>query len=196
MAALREVPGEPAAALEFAVLTAARSGEVMGATWGEFDLDKALWTVPANRMKGGREHRVPLSPRALELLRQRWHSEVSPSAYVFRGRQPGSGLSVMALAMVLRRMGDVEAGQEAPPWAGCTVHGFRSSFKDWTAEETNFGRELSEAALAHLVGDEVERAYRRGDALEKRRALMLAWERYCNGEPIENVVMLPRSAVA
>src|SRR6185436_5285306 len=141
--------------LEFAILTAARSSEVLGATWSEIDLDARIWTVPAERMKAGREHRVPLSDRTVAILQAML--PLRTSAFVFPGMKANRPLSVMALEMVLRRM-KVDA----------TVHGFRSAFRDWTGERTVYPREIAEAALAHLVGDEVERAYRRGDALDKR----------------------------
>jgi integrase len=166
VAKLRERQGPAPAALEFAILTAARSGEVFGATWDEIDLDGRIWTVPAARMKAGREHRVPLTDRAVTILKTML--KLRTSEFVFPGMKADRPLSVMALEMVLRRM-KVDA----------TVHGFRSAFRDWTGESTAFPREIAEAALAHLVGDAVERAYRRGDALEKRRALMEAWEGYC-----------------
>lgn len=135
---------------------------MLGAQWNGIDLDARLWTVPAGRMKGARAHRVPLSDRAVGILQAMLPSQNSP--FVFPGMKPGRPLSVMALEMVLRRS-KVDA----------TVHGFRSTFRDWVGERTAFPREIAEAALAHLVGDTVERAHRRGDALEKRRALMDAW---------------------
>jgi integrase len=168
-AELRDMAGVAPAALEFAILTAGRSGEVLGARWSEIDLDVGLWTVPADRMKGGREHRVPLSDRTAAILKSML--PLRSSEFVFPGAKEGRPLSVMALEMVLRRA-KIDG----------TVHGFRSSFRDWTGERTAFPRELAEAALAHLVGDEVERAYRRGDALEKRRALMEAWASFCAGQ--------------
>ena len=149
-------------ALEFAILTAARSGEVLGCRWDEVDLSSRIWTVPANRMKGGREHRVPLSGRTIEILEAM--QSAKNSEFVFPGSKSDHPLSAMALEMVLRRA-NVDA----------TVHGFRSAFRDWSGERTNFPREVAEAALAHLVGDQTERAYRRGDALEKRRSLLDAW---------------------
>jgi integrase len=175
--ALRNREGVAPRALEFAILTAARSGEVMGARWNEFNLEARVWTVPANRMKAGREHRVPLSSRAVEILqglRERRLSDL-----VFPGVKAGRPLSVMALEMVLRRMK-----------ADVTVHGFRSAFRDWAGERTHFPREVAEAALAHLVGDAVERAYRRGDALEKRRELMDAWASFLEQQAPSNVVRL------
>lgn len=167
MVDLRARLGTGAAALEFAILTAARSGEVRGLRWCEIDLGGALWTVPADRMKAGREHRVPLSRRALAILTEAGGG--APDALVFPGAKHGTMLSDMTLTAVLRRMdrGDV------------TAHGFRSAFRDWVSERTEFPREVAEAALAHIVGDKVEQAYRRGDALDKRRVLMDAWEAYC-----------------
>ncbi len=153
-------------ALEFLILTAGRTGEVLGAKWEEIDLVNRTWTVPRTRMKAGREHRVPLTDRALAILADL--QEIQSCEYVFPGLKRGRPLSNMALEAVLRRM-KVEA----------TVHGFRSAFRDWAGERTHFPREIAEAALAHLVGDAVERAYRRGDALEKRRELMDAWATHC-----------------
>ena len=167
IAQLRAMPGVAPAALEFTILTAARSGEVMGARWDEIDLDGRLWTIPAPRMKGAREHRVPLSKRAVQIVKAM--QKLQGSEFVFPGSKPNRPLSVMALEMVMRRA-KVDA----------TVHGFRSSFRDWSGERTSFPRDVAEAALAHLVGDETERAYRRGDALEKRRSLMDAWASFCD----------------
>ena len=183
VAALRERDGIAARALEFAILTAARSGEVFGASWEEFDLEARVWTVPAARMKAGREHRVPLSARAVEILREMEQKRLSE--LVFPGTKPGRPLSVMALEMVLRRMK-----------VDVTVHGFRSAFRDWAGERTHFPREVAEAALAHLVGDAVERAYRRGDALEKRRELMDAWANFLEQQPQSNVVRFTANAGA
>jgi integrase len=168
MAQLKDREGTAARALDFTILTAARTGEVLGAKWDEIDLDKAVWTVPADHMKAGREHRVPLVPVAVALLRVLPREKGND--FVFVGPRK-EGLSNMAMDAVLRRMDFKERA---------TVHGFRSSFKDWATEMTSFPPELSEAALAHATGDAVERAYRRGDALEKRRKLMEAWARYCN----------------
>lgn len=167
-----------ARALEFLILTAARSGEALGAQWSEFDLDAGIWTVPADRMKAGKEHRVPLSKRALEIVTVL--HEVRLSDYVFPGQKEGKPLSGMAMEMLLRRMKADEF----------TVHGFRSAFRDWAGDETHFSREVAEAALAHSVGNAVERAYRRADALEKRRQLMQAWADYCLVPMAENVVRL------
>jgi integrase len=159
---LRTREATAARALEFLILTAARSGEVLGARWSEIDLERGIWTLPAERMKAGREHRVPLSTRVMEILQEMTALREGDLVFPNRGGRP---LSNMAMEMLLRRMkvGNV------------TVHGFRSSFRDWAAEETPFAREIAEAALAHVVGDMTERAYRRGDALEKRRQLMQAW---------------------
>jgi len=168
MSELRERNTTAARALEFLILTAARSGEVRDAPWQEIDLEAKVWTVPAERMKGGAEHRVPLSDRAIEILQD---AESRRSGLIF------PGVYVMAMNRLL------------PP--GLTIHGFRSSFRDWAGEETAFPSEIAEAALAHTIGNAVERAYRRGDALEKRRALMDAWARHC--EPVSvpaNVVNL------
>ena len=185
VARLREREGMAALALEFVILTAARSGEVRGATWGELDLTAKVWTVPAERMKAQREHRVPLSARALEILTALQPlASGEPACLVFPGPD-GKALSDAAFSALLMRMG-IEKGSVTP-------HGFRSSFRDWVGEASTFPREVAEAALAHTVGDATERAYRRGDALEKRRKLMDAWTRFC--EPKEagsNVTRLER----
>jgi integrase len=164
---LRDRRSIAASALEFCILTAARSGEVLGARWSEFDFDINVWTVPATRMKAGREHRVPLSPRSLALLDlMRSHCV---SEFVFPGQKLEKPLSNMAMEMVLRRMnrGDI------------TVHGFRSSFRDWAGDVNGAAREVAEAALAHVIGGSTEQAYRRNDAIEKRRPLMQEWALYC-----------------
>ena len=158
-------------ALEFLILTAARSGEVRGATWSEIDSDAALWTIPPDRMKAGREHVVPLSEGALAVLEKlkvwRLHP-ADPSELVFPGTKRGKPISDMTLTKVLRDMGlDV------------VPHGFRSTFKDWASETTSFPNELSEAALAHAIPNKAEAAYRRGSMLEKRRAMMAAWSENC-----------------
>jgi integrase len=152
-----------AMALEFTIFTAARSREVLGARWAEFDLDRAVWTVPARRMKSGREHRVPLSKCALKIVKAL--HEVRNSDFVFAGQKPDKPLSATALLVLLRRMNIRDA----------TVHGFRSSFRDWAAECTNFPNEVCEAALAHVIENKSEAAYRRSDLFEKRRKLMDAW---------------------
>jgi integrase len=172
MTALRRQAGVAARALEFTILTAARSGEVLGARWSEIDRDAAIWTVPAGRMKGGRDHRVPLSEPALAVLhgaaKLRTSNDVALPCFQAAARG-GMQLSNMAMAMVLRRMQRNDL----------TVHGFRSSFRDWTAEATDYPREVAEAALAHVLGDKVEAAYRRGDLFDKRRRLMDDWGAFC-----------------
>lgn len=165
IASLRQQSGIGARALEFAVLTAARSGEVRGATWAEIDLEAAVWTVPAERMKAGKEHRVPLSPAALKLLRALPRIEDSDLVFPSPTKKV---LSDMTLSAVLRRM-KVDA----------VPHGFRSSFKDWASERTSYPAEMSEMALAHAIGDKVEAAYRRGDLFEKRRRMMNDWAKFC-----------------
>ena len=165
---LRDMSGTAALALEFAILTAARSGEVLGARWSEIDLATKLWVIPATRVKAGREHRVPLPDRAVAILEA--VSAVRSGDFVFPGLRRDKPQSDRTLVAVLRRMN-----------CPVTVHGFRSSFRDWAGERTHFPREVAEAALAHVVGDETERAYRRGDALEKRRELMNAWAAFCEG---------------
>ncbi len=174
MGRLRDIPGASARALELTILTAARTGETIGATWAEFDLVAKVWTVPAVRMKAGREHRVPLTDRAVALLRDMLPSEgkPDPTAFVFPGGKAGKPLSNMSMTMAVRRL-----KIEPEP----TVHGFRSSFRDWCGEATAFPREVAEAALAHTVGDKAEQAYRRGDALLKRRKLMEAWDGFLEG---------------
>lgn len=150
--------------LQFLILTAARTSEVRLASWDEIDMETKVWTIPAARMKAGRIHRVPLSPLACKLLDD-LRSEMSGS-FIFPGARRNRPLSEMAFAMLLRRL-------ERPD---ITVHGFRSTFRDWAAEQTGHPREIAEAALAHVVGDSTERAYRRGDALERRRVLMRDWQ--------------------
>ena len=167
LAEVRKRDAVAALAIEFTVLTAARTGEVLGAVWDEVDLDEKVWAIPAARMKAGRQHRVPLSPAAIAILKKM--KKIATGNYVFPGRKPGRPLSNMSMEMILRRMNVEDA----------TMHGFRSSFRDWVGNETDFQRELAEAALAHVVGDAVEQAYRRGDALEKRRAMMDAWAKFC-----------------
>jgi integrase len=164
---LRQREALAALALEFCILTAARSGEVLGVRWPEIDLDKAVWSVPAERMKAGRLDRVPLCDRAVAILKQL--AKTATGEFVFAGYKPGKPLSGMAMEMMLRRMKIKNA----------TVHGFRSSFRDWAGNVSEFPRELAESALAHVIGDRAEQAYRRGDALEKRRKLMDAWAVYC-----------------
>jgi integrase len=166
MVDLRQRQGVTARALEFAILTAARSGEVRGATWSEIDLHSRIWMVPANRMKAGKEHRVPLSKETVKLLKAL--PRIEGSDYVFPAPRGGQ-LSDMALTAVLRRMGRGDL----------TQHGFRSTFRDWAGETTSYPREVCEHALAHKLADGVEAAYQRGDLLEKRAHLMADWAKYC-----------------
>ena len=166
MATLREQQGEAARALEFAILTCGRTGEVIGARPVEFDLDRALWLLPASRMKGAREHRVPLAPAALALVRKRVERG---GEHVFAGGNPGEPLSNMAMLELLKRIGRGDL----------TVHGFRSTFRDWAAERTNYPRELAELALAHKLDDKTEAAYLRSDMVTKRAQMMAAWARFC-----------------
>ncbi len=188
IAELRLRSGVAALALEFAILTGARSGEALGARWEEFDLDARIWTVPGIRMKGKREHRVALSSRALEIVTTL--AEAKTGNFLFAGSKVGRPLSEMALEMVLRRMNPILT-DGSYRWIDpqlrrpVTVHGFRSSFRDWAGNETSFPREIAEQALAHVIGNKVEQAYRRGDALERRRELMQAWDSYCdNGSKV------------
>lgn len=169
-----------ALALEFTILTAARTGEVIGAKWDEVDVDKAMWTIPANRMKAGKEHRVPLSPRAVEILKA---TEGLSKDWLFPAIK-GGAMSGMAMTMLLRRMK-----------VNVTVHGFRSGFRDWAAECTGYAHEVAEMALAHTIENKVERAYRRGDLFEKRRRLMEDWAGYCETRGIsgDNIAPLRRA---
>lgn len=180
MTALKELVGTGALALEFQILTAARTGEVLGMTWAEVDLETQVWMRPAERMKGGRAHRVPLVPRAIEILGQ-MPTPQGKGKLVFAGLKPGKPLSDMTLNAVIRRM-----NTPTPTWVDPTQsrrpivpHGFRSSFRDWVAETTTYSRELAEAALAHTEGDKVVAAYQRGDMFEKRWEMMLAWACHC-----------------
>lgn len=171
MADLRKQDGVAALALEFLILTAARTSEVSGARWSEIDLDKAVWTVHADRIKAGREHRVPLSAPALAILKKL--HKTRDGEFVFPGGRKGKPLSANALLALLKRMDRTDV----------TAHGFRSTFRDWCAEQTNYPRDVAEAALAHAVGDKVEAAYRRGDLFEKRALLMRDWAAYCGTVP-------------
>ncbi|NKE47025.1 integrase arm-type DNA-binding domain-containing protein [Roseomonas frigidaquae] len=182
MAALAQVEGQGAAALRFAILTAARTGEVRGATWGEVDLDAALWIVPGARMKGRRTHRVPLSAAAVDVLRAARPADPKRADLIF-GATATRAISDMTLSAVVRRMNEPGPGADpdAPPeWCdqegrAVVPHGFRSTFRDWAGEIRPEGREVVERALAHSVRDKVEAAYARSDLLEKRRPLMEAW---------------------
>lgn len=167
MVDLAKREGIPARALEFTILTAARTGEVRGATWDEIDLATKVWTVPAARMKAGREHRVPLSEPALKLLAALPREE--DNSYLFIGQRKGRSISDMAMHELLKRMR-----------SEVTVHGFRSTFMDWAHDRTAYPKTVFDMALAHAVGDKVEAAYRRGDLFDKRRKLMTEWARYCS----------------
>lgn len=180
MADLRSRDAVAASALEFLILTAARSGEVLGAKANEIDLEKRVWTIPPERMKAGREHRVPLSPRAIEIVKGM--QALGRPPFLFPGPKPKAPLSSMAIAMQLRRMkSDV------------TVHGFRSTFRDWASETTSFPHEVCEMALAHTIANKAEAAYRRGDLFEKRRKLMEAWAGYCASAGSGKVLRLKAS---
>lgn len=182
MAGLRGREGVSARCLEFVILTAARTGEAVGARWAEIDLAAKVWTVPAERMKAHREHKVPLSQRAVEIL----EGLPREGDYVFPGGKADKPLSNMALLATLRRM-------ERPDLTG---HGFRSTFRDWCAEQTAFPAEVAEMALAHVVSDKVEAAYRRGDLFRKRAQLMDAWGRYCGAERAAGGVVPMRGEAA
>jgi integrase len=175
---LRALNSVSALALEWCILTAARTGEVIGALWPEIDRQARIWIVPATRMKGGREHRVPLTDRCMEILAE---AEKLADDWIFPGQSGSRPLSGMALAECLKGI-----------TTDATVHGFRSSFRDWAGEATSFSEHLAEAALAHTVGTKTERAYRRGDALERRRELMAAWSAYCGVATGGNVIALNR----
>jgi len=181
MTNLRAEPGTAPVAVEFTILTAARSGEVRGARWEEIDFAAKTWTIPAERMKAKREHRVPLTPRALEILEGLRAS--NDTGLIFQGRIADAPLSDMSLTAVLRRMK-----------CDVTVHGFRSTFRDWAGERTAFPSEVAEAALAHTLKNKVEAAYRRGDFFEKRRKLMEAWSSYCSQPPAKGSVIGINSA--
>ena len=182
---LRGVKGVSALALEFVILTATRTRETLGARFDEIDLSARVWTIPKTRTKTKTEHRVPLSPRAIEIVTAQ-QAKSRGGAFVFPGQYPNTHLTQAAMLMILRGLK-----------VNATVHGFRSSFRDWCGNETVYPREIAEHALGHLVGSKVERAYRRSDALERRRALMDAWCTYiCGGaDEASNVVELRREAV-
>jgi integrase len=180
IARLRRKQTITARALEFLILTAARSAEVTGMLWGEFDPRNRVWRVPGSRMKSGREHRVPLSDRAVVILAGLKHLPDNP--HVFPGAKQGKGLSPWALPAALGWMQD-GVTQDGVTRDCVTVHGFRSSFRTWAAERTSYPREICEVALAHAVGDETERAYQRGDLLDKRRRLMDQWSAFCRSKP-------------
>ncbi|MEX3763140.1 tyrosine-type recombinase/integrase [Paraburkholderia phenoliruptrix] len=183
MQSLRAESGVPARALEFLILTAARTSEAIGARWGEFDLVQNVWTVPPERMKSKREHRVPLSPAAVALLT---HMQgMRTDDFAFPGRKADKPLSNMAMLQLLKRMKRDDL----------TAHGFRSTFRDWAAERTAYPGEVAEAALAHIVGDKVEAAYRRGDLFEKRRRMMNDWAKHC-AHVTEPATVVPLRGVA
>jgi integrase len=181
LASLRERPATAARALELCILTATRSGEALAARWDEIDFEAKVWTVPAERTKAAREHRVPLSDRAVAILGEM--EAARTGKYVFPGQGADRPLSNMAFQILLRRLK-----------SRYTAHGFRSSFRDWCGNETHFPRELAEHALAHVIGDKAEQAYRRSDALMRRRDLMDAWANYCERGASENVVSFKRPA--
>jgi integrase len=170
MERLKSTVGVAAQALEFTILCATRSGETVNAQWSEIDLDRKVWTIPKERMKAGKEHRVPLSPRAMEIIELM--AAARQNDFVFPGQKPKKPISAASIEMLLRRMKAKEA---------TTIHGFRSSFRDWSGDCTPFPRELIEHALAHRVGDATETAYRRSDALERRRQVMNAWAEFIAG---------------
>ncbi|MBX8826261.1 site-specific integrase [Ochrobactrum sp. SFR4] len=184
MKRLRNMDSISARALEFTILTAARTGETIGARRSEIDMSAKIWTIPPERMKSGREHRVPLTDRAIEII-QMMPSEGYGDSFVFPGARKGKGLSNMAMLELLKGVEE-----------SVTVHGFRSSFRDWAGEKTNFPRDLAEVALAHVLADKTEAAYRRGDALERRRRLMLAWERYCTAKRTSNDHVVAKQSAA
>jgi integrase len=179
MAELRKQGGAPARALELTILTAGRAGEIVGARWGEINFNEALWTIPASRMKGRRPHRIPLSEPAMAVI-EHMRKIGSSNEFVFPGRRAGKPLGNDGLFVLLRRMGRDDL----------TAHGFRSTFRDWAAEQTAFPSEVVEMALAHAVGNKVEAAYRRGDLFEKRRRLMDEWARYC-ASPVKAGKVVP-----
>jgi integrase len=181
MAKLRQQEGVAARALEFAILTAARTGEVRGARWSEIDLDAKVWNIPASRMKANRPHRVPLSDAALSIVKA--IVEIRQGDFVFPGTRANRPMSKTGLMLILQRMGRTDT----------TVHGLRSTFRDWAAERTGFPAEIAEGALAHLVGDAVERAYRRSDLFDRRRQMMDQWARFCEGPAGGEVVPLHAS---
>jgi integrase len=182
LAELRTQTGTAARALEFAILTVARTGQVIGARWDEINRAERLWTVPAKRMKAGKEHRVPLSNAAMTIVEQM--AAIRQSDFVFPGLKGGQGLGERTILTVIERVRP-----------GVTTHGFRSTFRDWCAERTAFPAEVAEMALAHAVGSKVEAAYRRGDLFDKRRQLADSWAKFCEAPTVtggEKVVTLRR----
>jgi integrase len=183
LATLRAKKSTAALALELCILTATRSGEILNAAWTEFDLAKGVWTIPAIRMKAGQEHRVPLAARAIEILQSLHKLRLEHNPHVFAGNAHGKPLSNMAMTMLLKRMNQTEI----------TVHGFRSTFRDWASEQTSFPHEVCEMALAHTIGNKAEAAYRRGDLFDKRRKLMDAWAAFCEPQTSAKVVPLRKA---
>jgi integrase len=173
MASLRERDATAARALEFLILTAARSGEVREAVWSEIDLVAETWTIPAERMKSARGHRVPLSKAAVAVLLKMETQKGCDGAFVFPGQKTGRPLSNMAFKKLMERLGIEDV----------TSHGFRSAFRDWAGDQTSYPRELAEQALAHSIGDQAEQAYRRSDAVERRRPMMQDWATCCGSAP-------------
>src|SRR5262249_27110065 len=173
VARLREVNSTTALALEFLILVSGRRGEILDCVFSELDFGEAIWTVPAWRMKAGLEHQVPLVPRAMAILKE-MQARTGGGGLIFPGMIPTRPLGPDSFTRLLKRLGHPDV----------TVHGFRSAFRDWCGEATNFPREVAEAALAHRVGDAAEQAYRRGTALEKRRRLMEAWANFCSSKPV------------
>ena len=178
---LAKQPGSAARALAFTILTAARTNETLGATWAEIDLSARLWTIPAERMKNKREHRVPLSGAAMAILAEMVAYRRRDTSPVFPSPLPGKALSGMAMSAVLKRMGRDDV----------TVHGFRSTFRDWAAEATAYERDVAEMALAHTVANRVEAAYRRGELIEKRARLMQDWAAYAEGRSVPAGEVVP-----
>jgi integrase len=175
--ALRGQEGVSAQAMQFLILTATRTSETLGARWGEIDFEKALWTIPSNRIKAGKEHRIPLSESALGIVKARL--KCREGDFVFPGGKAGQQLSNNALLKLLERMKRDDI----------TAHGFRSTFRDWAAERTNYPREVAEMALAHTISDKVEAAYRRGDLFDKRKRMMEEWAKYCGTASVEGKVV-------
>jgi integrase len=184
LVALRQQDGIPAHALEFVILTAARAGEVAGARWDEINTAERLWTIPAERMKSGHEHRVPLSNAAMAIVEKM--AALRKSDFVFPGRKASASITIDSFWQLVRRMGR---------GADLTIHGFRSSFRDWAAERTEFPSEIAEMALAHTVGGAVERAYRRSDMFDKRRQIMDLWARFCAAPWASGKILPLREAI-
>jgi integrase len=178
VAKLRQRDELAARALEFTILTAVRSGETLGARWSEIDLDAAVWEIPAERMKQKKPHRVPLAPRAVELLETLHSDDTSPNDFVFPGRRAGARLAPTIMQNLVVRLGH-----------NFVVHGFRSSFRDWASDRTNFPHDVVETALAHTTDSKVAAAYKRTDHLERRRMLMRAWSEFIDAAPIEGAVV-------